>query len=133
MISCTLELVFPLAVGVEAELAELVVVGALCAAEVWEDGEGLGATFLRSISSLSLGSVLTRSMNIFILSIIPGGHLKECLRMSSVSIGACMFSAISMMSSTTKTLTFLPKLLRGITLASTSLSLSSESRVYLNI
>ena len=28
MISCTLELVFPLAVGVEAELAELVVVGA---------------------------------------------------------------------------------------------------------
>merc|ERR1719361_3251168 len=105
MISCTLELVFPLAVGVEAELAELVVVG-VCAVEVWEDGEGLGATFLRSISSLSLGSVLTRSMNIFILSIIPGGHLKECRRMSSVSIGDCMFSAISMISSTTKTLTF---------------------------
>ena len=62
---------------------------------------------------------------------VPGGHLKECLRISSVSIGDCMFSAISIMSSTTKTLTFLPRLFNGITFDSTNLCLSSESKVYL--
>ena len=62
---------------------------------------------------------------------VPGGHLKECLRISSVSIEDCMFSAISIMSSTTKTLTFLPRLFNGITFDSTNLCLSSESKVYL--